>query len=158
VEWGVSKKESVMPDALFQNVDCLGVQVPDLDEALAFYSEKLGHPLLWRTSTSAGLRFAQGGSMPELVLHKETWRIATAIKVASVPEAVARFLESGGTLVEAPAEIPIGRLAVVADPWNNHLVLLDSSKGRLQTDSDGNVVGVSPGAVVLGATRTRDER
>lgn len=133
-----------MPNPLFLNVDCFGVQVPGLDEALAFYQGKLGQQLLWRTSTSAGLGFAHGGSMPEFVLHTETWRIATAIKVASVPEAVARFLESGGTLVQTPAEIPIGRLAVVADPWNNHLVLLDSSKGRLQTDNDGNVVGVSP--------------
>jgi len=52
-------------------------------------------------------------------------------------------LASGGTLVEAPSEIEIGQLAVVADPWNNHLVLLDSSKGRLQIDAAGNVVGVT---------------
>lgn len=131
-----------MQTPLFQNVDCFGVRVPDLDEALAFYEEKLGQSLLWRTPTSAGLAFADGGAMPELVLHTDVWPIATAIKVASVTEAVERFLASGGTLVEAPSEIPIGRLAVVADPWNNHLVLLDSTKGQLQTDANGKVVGV----------------
>ncbi len=82
-------------------------------------------------------------ALPELVLRTDVWPIATAIKVASVVEAVERFVDSGGRLVEAPSEIAIGRLAVVADPWNNHLVLLDASKGRLQTDTDGNVVGVA---------------
>ncbi len=121
-----------MPNPLFQNVDCLGVQVPDIDEALAFYRGKLGQRLLWRTPTSAGLAFASAGEMPEPVLHTEAWPIATAIKVASVAEAVGHFVASGGTLVEAASEIPIGRLAVVADPWNNHLVLLDSSKEYME--------------------------
>ena len=128
---------------LFQNVDCLGIQVPDIDEALAFYQDRLGQRLLWRTPTSAGLAFSDADPMPELVLHTDFWPTATAVKVACVAEAVERFLISGGTLVEAPSEIAIGRLAVVADPWNNHLVLLDSSKGRLQTDTAGNVVGVA---------------
>ncbi len=128
---------------LFQNVDCLGVQVPDIEEALAFYQGRLGQRLLWQTPTSAGLAFSDADPMPELVLHTDFWSIATAIKVECVAEAVERFLVSGGTLVEAPSEIAIGQLAVVADPWNNHLVLLDSSKGRLQTDTAGNVVGVA---------------
>lgn len=134
-----------MSTPLFQNVDCLGVQVPDIDAALQFYQRELGQRLLWRTPTSAGLAFADAGSMPELVLHTAPWPIATAIKVASVRDAVGRFVASGGTLVEAPSEIPIGWLAVVADPWANHLVLVDSSKGRLETDRDKTVVGVSPG-------------
>ena len=129
---------------LFQTLDCLGVQVPNVDEALAFYEGKLGQRLLWRTPTSAGLAFSDAEPMPELVLHTEVWPIATAIKVASVSDAVERFLAAGGTFVEAPSEIAIGWLAVVADPWNNHLVLLDSSKGQLRTDSDRNVVAVSP--------------
>ena len=135
-----------MSDSLFRNVDCFGVQVPDIDEALAFYETKLGHRLLWRTPSSAGLAFADTDEMPELVLHTDVWPIATAIKVASVPEAVQCFLAAGGSLVEAPSEIRIGQLAVVADPWNNHLVLLDSSKGRLETDAEGKVVGVAPDA------------
>ena len=128
---------------LFQNVDCLGIRVPDIEEALTFYQGRLGQRLLWRTPTSAGLAFSDAEPMPELVLHTDFWPTATAIKVESVAEAVERFLGSGGTLVEAPSEIAIGQLAVVADPWNNHLVLLDSSKGRLQTDTAGNVVGVA---------------
>ena len=135
-----------MSTPLFANVDCLGVEVPDLDEALTFYRDRLGHELLWRSETSAGLAFAEGGKMPELVLHTDPWPIAVALKVASVPEAIDRFIASGGTVVEAPADIPIGRLAVVSDPWNNHLVLLDASKGNLQTGTDQHVTGVGPAA------------
>ena len=40
--------------------------------------------------------------------------------------------------------LPVGRCAVVADPWGNLLVVLDLSKGRFSTDADGNVTGVQP--------------
>ncbi len=131
-----------MTTPLFQNVDCMGVQVPNIEDALAFYRDALGHTLLWRTPTSAGLAFADSPEMPELVLHTDVWPIATAIKVASVPEAIQRFVANGGSVVEPTSEVAIGRLAVVSDPWANHLVLLDSSKGKLQTDHEGNVSGV----------------
>jgi len=135
-----------MSTPLFTNVDCLGVHVADLDEALTFYRDKLGHELLWRNDTSAGLAFAERGKMPELVLHTDPWPIAAAIKVESVPKALERFISSGGSLVESPSDIAIGKLAVVSDPWNNHLVLLDASKGQLQTDQEHNVTGVGPAA------------
>ena len=43
-----------------------------------------------------------------------------------------------------PFDIPVGRLAVVADPFGNTLVLLDLSKGRYVTDATGNVKAVAP--------------
>jgi predicted enzyme related to lactoylglutathione lyase len=135
-----------MSTPLLTNVDCLGVHVPDLDEALTFYQDKLGHVLLWRNETSAGLAFGDGGQMPELVLHTDPWPIASAIKVESVPHALERFVSSGGSIVEPASDIPIGKLAVVSDPWDNHLVLLDSSKGQFATDDHHNVTGVSPDA------------
>ena len=46
-------------------------------------------------------------------------------------------------MVTGPFDIPVGRAAVVADPFGNVLVLLDLSKGRYVTDSAGNVTGVS---------------
>jgi catechol 2,3-dioxygenase-like lactoylglutathione lyase family enzyme len=42
-----------------------------------------------------------------------------------------------------PIDIPIGRLTVVADPFGNRLVLLDSTKGTYDTDESGAVTGVS---------------
>jgi lactoylglutathione lyase len=51
-----------------------------------------------------------------------------------------RFSSAGGKIRRGPFEIPIGRCAVVADPWNNVLVILDASKGTLQVDEDKRVI------------------
>ena len=56
-------------------------------------------------------------------------------------EAASRFVEAGGSIVAGPFDIKIGKCVVVADPWGNKLVLLDSTKGALKTDEDGLVVG-----------------
>jgi predicted enzyme related to lactoylglutathione lyase len=57
-------------------------------------------------------------------------------------DAAATFIEqSGGKIIVPPFDIQIGRCVVVEDPWENPLVLLDTSKGLLKTDSDGNIVG-----------------
>src|SRR6476659_990056 len=102
---------------LFQKVDCLSLPVPSLDDALRFYCGGLGHGLLWRTATAAGLRLPN--STAELVLHTDDRPIETDLTVASVPAAVERIVAAGGTLVHGPFEIAIGLCAVVADPWGN---------------------------------------
>lgn len=57
-------------------------------------------------------------------------------------DAAAEFMEqAGGKVTVPPFDIQIERCTVVADPWGNPLVLLDASKGLLQTDEDGNVIG-----------------
>ena len=43
-----------------------------------------------------------------------------------------------------PFDIPVGRVVVVADPFQNVLVLLELSKGRYATDDLGAVTGVTP--------------
>ena len=55
------------PKGLLRKVDCVGIPVPDLDRGLAFYRDRLGHDLLWRSETAAGLRLPDGDS--ELVLQ-----------------------------------------------------------------------------------------
>jgi hypothetical protein len=47
-------------------------------------------------------------------------------------------------MLAEPEEIPVGRVAVVADPFGNPLVILDLSKGRYVTDGGGQVTGVAP--------------
>ena len=126
-------------EPLFEKVDCLSLPVPDLDAAVAFYSDDLGHEIIWRTGTAAGLRLPQSDA--ELVLHTDGRPIETDLKVASVPDAVERFTAAGGEILAGPFEIQIGLCAVVADPWGNVLVLLDTSKGLLEVDADKNVVG-----------------
>ncbi len=61
--------------------------------------------------------------------------------VASADESVEWFKQAGGKVLVSPFDIQIGRCAVLEDPWGNLLVLLDTSKGFLKTDADGNVIG-----------------
>ena len=131
-----------MTEPLFEKVDCLSLPVKDLDAALAFYSDQLGHELIWRTDTSAGLRLPNSDA--ELVVHTEDRPAETDLMVSSVPEAVERFTNAGGRVVAGPFEIQIGMCVVVLDPWDNVLVLLDNSKGMLQVDENKRVVGNDP--------------
>lgn len=126
-------------EELIRKVDCVSLPVSDLEEALSFYQGTLGHQLLWRSETAAGLRMPDTDA--ELVVHTEARPQATELLVSSVPRAVERFVSAGGALRAGPFEIAMGRCAVVSDPWGNVLVLLDMSKGPLKTDSTGNVLG-----------------
>jgi predicted enzyme related to lactoylglutathione lyase len=142
-----------MTTPLFRKIDCLSIPVPDLDAALAFYSAQLGHELIWRSKTAAGLRLP--GSNAELVLHVDSRPMEADLAVDSVPQALARFCSAGGRVLTGPFEIQIGLCAVVSDPWNNVLVMLDASKGPLQVDENRRVIekpanrtrnGLKPGA------------
>ncbi|MGD0878449.1 MAG: hypothetical protein ABSA01_09930 [Anaerolineales bacterium] len=53
--------------ALFNKVDCLRLNVPDLESGLAFYRDRLGHSLIWRSNVAAGLRLPR--SEAEIVIQ-----------------------------------------------------------------------------------------
>lgn len=127
-----------MSEALLKQVDCIRLHVPDLEAGLAFYRDRLGHELLWRTAAAAGLRLPGGEA--ELVLQTEDPGMEIDFLVDSAEAAAREFEQAGGTVV-ASFEIQVGRAAVVADPWGNRYVLLDLGKGRLVTDAEGNVTG-----------------
>ena len=130
-----------MTKPLILKVDAVQIVVADLEAGLAFYRDKLGHELRWRNKTSAGL--AMPDSDTELVIQTALSEPETDLLVESADDAAQRFVEAGGTVVAPPSDIPIGRVAVVQDPWGNRLVLLDLSKGTFDTDAAGNVTGVS---------------
>ena len=127
---------------VFRKVDCLSLPVADLDEALSFYRDSLGHELIWRDQGAAGLRLPDSNA--ELVLHTDDRPVETDLAVESVPKAIERILEAGGSVVVEPFEIRIGLCAVVRDPWQNHIVILDQSKGLLEVDEGGNIIGNRP--------------
>ena len=139
---GGNEVDTAMSDPLFQKVDCIHVQVPDLDAGLAFYRDRLGHELVWRREGAAGLRTAQGDT--EIVLSTEPFEQKTDLLVGSAAAAGRRFEEAGGSVLSGPFDIEIGRAVVVRDPWGNEFVLLDTSKGLFVTDADKNVIGVEP--------------
>jgi catechol 2,3-dioxygenase-like lactoylglutathione lyase family enzyme len=82
---------------LFRKVDCVRVPVPDLDGGLAFYRDALGHELIWRTATAAGLRLPD--SEAEIVLHTDGPGAETDFGVYSVADAVAAVLAAGGSVL-----------------------------------------------------------
>lgn len=125
--------------ALIRKVDCVRLYVPDLEKGLAFYRDQLGHPLIWRTETAAGLRLPESDA--ELVLQTEEQRQEVDLLVDSADDAATRIEQAGGKVIVPPFDIQIGRCVVLEDPWGNPLVLLDTSKGLLKTDADGNVSG-----------------
>ena len=124
---------------LLRKVDCIRLYVPDLEAGLAFYRDKLGHALIWRSATAAGLRLPETDA--ELVLQTEDQRQETDLLVDSADRAAESITQAGGEVIVPPFDIQIGRCVVVEDPWGNSLVLLDTTKGLLATDAEGNVVG-----------------
>jgi predicted enzyme related to lactoylglutathione lyase len=129
----------VKPKPLIQKLDCVRFSVPDLESGLAFYRDRLGHELIWRTDEMVGLRMPDSDA--EIVLHTRSQEPEIDFKVQSADDAAARFEEAGGKVVVPPFDIQIGRCTVVQDPWGNAFVLLDASKGLLVTDEEGNVIG-----------------
>lgn len=105
------------------------VPVPDLEAGLRFYRDVLGLRLLWRNDAvgQAGLVLPDGDS--ELVVTTRQ-RYEPNWLVDSVDAAVEALRNQGCLVVTEPEDIPVGRVAVVRDPFGNNLVLVDLSRGR----------------------------
>jgi len=126
---------------LLKKVDAITLKVPDLDAALGFYRDRLGHPLRWRNDEIGQAALGMPESDTEIVLtlgheYEPNWLVESA------DAAAAAFESAGGSVLVGPVEIPVGRLVVVRDPFGNVLTLLDLSKGRYFTDDDGVVTGI----------------
>ena len=126
-------------EPLIRRVDAIEFSVPSIEAGLAFYRDRLGHELVWRSATAAGLRMPETNA--EIVIQTER-KAEPALLVASADGAAVRMIEAGGTVIVPPHDVPVGRVVVAEDPWGNRLVLLDLSKGTFVTDADGNVTGV----------------
>jgi predicted enzyme related to lactoylglutathione lyase len=129
-------------EPLLRYLDAVTIPVPDLDKGMAFYCGVLGHELLWRNDAVGQAGLGTPESSTEIVLttrqrYEPDWKVASADAAAEV------FRRRGGQVVTEPCDIPIGRLAVVEDPFGNRLVLLDSTKGIYQTDESGTVIGLT---------------
>lgn len=124
---------------LLLGVDGVTVPVSDLDAGLRFYRDALGQPLRWRNDEIGQAGLGVGGS--EIVLTTRQ-RYEPGWLVDSADDAAAAMCAAGGRIVAEPSDNPVGRVAVVADPFANELVLVDLSRGRYTTDRAGNVTGV----------------
>ncbi|HXH56269.1 VOC family protein [Iamia sp.] len=125
-----------------RKVDAVTLHVPDLDGGIAFYVEALGHTLNWRNDAIGQAGIAVPDSDTEIVLttrhgYEPNWL------VDDVALAAEQFRAAGGDLLAGPSDVPVGRIAVVRDPFGNVLVLIDLSKGRYTTAEGGRVTGVA---------------
>lgn len=128
--------------AVLRKVDAVTVRVPDLDAGLAYYRDALGHALRWRNDAIGQAGLALPDSDTELVLttrhgYEPNWL------VESVEDAIEQLVGAGGAVIVEPFDIPVGRVAVVLDPFGNALVLVDLTTGRYETNEDGTVAGVA---------------
>jgi predicted enzyme related to lactoylglutathione lyase len=130
-----------MAAPLLRKVDAVTFRVPHLDAGISFYVDRLGHPLRWRNDAVGQAAVGLRDSDTEIVLttqhgYEPNWLVDSADDAASAIEA------AGGRVLSPPSDIPVGRIAVVADAFDNVLVLVDLSKGRYRTDDEGNVTEV----------------
>ena len=109
--------------ALFRKIDNHLLRVADLDAAISFYGDKLGHRLLWRSDQAAG--FALPETEAELVVHLHIGP-ETDILVGNVDEAFAAILLAGGVAIEPPFDIAIGRCARIRDPFGNLIEFVEA--------------------------------
>ncbi|MEP6852602.1 MAG: VOC family protein [bacterium] len=125
---------------LLRKVDAVVLAVPSLEVGIAFYGDRLGHRLLWRNDAAGQAGLGLPDSDTELVLSTRV-PSETDWLVDDVDQAVAGFCAAGGTVVQPPVPIPVGRVAVVQDPFGNDVTLVDLSAGRYRTDATGSVNG-----------------
>ena len=119
---------------VLRSVDAITIPVPGLDEGLAFYRDRLGHQLLWRNDVVGQAGLALPDSQVELVLSTRQ-HLEPNWLVESLDTAVHDLVEAGASVAAEPATIPVGRVAVVLDPFGNPLVLVQLT-GRYETATD----------------------
>jgi predicted enzyme related to lactoylglutathione lyase len=117
---------------VLRQVDAVTVPVPSLEAGLAFYGDVLGYRELWRNDQAgqAAVELPDGDS--ELVLTTEQAYEPNWL-VDDVELCLAAFVAHGGDVIAAPIDIPVGRVAVVGDPFGNALVILELSGRRYET-------------------------
>ena len=125
--------------SIFNYVDCIRIFIPDLEKGLEYYHHKLGLQIAWKTDSAIGLLMNDGKT--EIVIQNEDNREETDIRVDSVEDTIKTITNAGGKVIYGPFYIKIGKCAVVEDPWNNKMVILDSTKGTFITDKNGNIIG-----------------
>jgi predicted enzyme related to lactoylglutathione lyase len=101
----------------FRKLDNYLLHVSDLEEAISFYRDRLGHALIWPDAEAAGLALPDA----ELVIHLRI-RPEIDIMVDDVDAACRELLAAGGRAVEPPFDIAIRGCARISDPFGNVLV------------------------------------
>ena len=115
---------------MLRKIDCVMIRVDNLEAAESYYTTVFGLRALWRDASAVGLGFPETDA--EVVLHCDQGipsRVEVHYLVDDVVAAVQRFEQQGCRVREAPFDIPIGKCAVIEDPFGTTLCILDMTKG-----------------------------
>jgi glyoxylase I family protein len=120
-------------DVVLRKIDCVMVKVENLDVARRFYERVLGLTHLWSNSHSIALGMRDCDA--EIVLHDDPQiprECNVHYLVGDVKDAAAKLSSAGCSVMVAPFEVGVGRCAVLRDPFDNLLNLIDTSKGPIE--------------------------
>jgi len=114
---------------MLRKIDCVLVRVGDLEAASEFYRRVFGLRELWRDAGSAGLGMPETDA--EVVLHTMDLPpdLSVHYLVDDVDAAVAEYAARGCLVRTPPFDVPVGRGAVLEDPYGNAVCVLDLSRG-----------------------------
>ena len=116
-------------DVVLRKIDCVMIKVGNLEAARHFYERVLGLTPLWSNAHSIALGMRDCDA--EIVLHDDPQiprECNVHYLVGDVKKASAILSSAGCSVVVAPFEVRIGMCAVLRDPFENLLNLIDLSK------------------------------
>ena len=116
---------------MLKKIDCVMIRVDDVAAAEKFYSEVFGLKALWREAGSVGMALPETNA--EIVLHNNAaipHKVEVHYLVDNVVAAVKYYAESGCRVLAPPFDVLIGKCAVIQDPFDTTICLLDLTSGR----------------------------
>jgi predicted enzyme related to lactoylglutathione lyase len=116
---------------MLKRIDCVMIRVDDVATAEKFYSEVFGLKALWREAGSVGMALPETNA--EIVLHNNAAipnKVEVHYLVYNVVAAVKYYAENGCRVLAPPFDVLIGKCAVIQDPFDTTICLLDLTSGR----------------------------
>ena len=116
---------------MFKKIDCVMIRVDDVAAGEKFYSQVFGLKPLWREAGSVGMGLPETDA--EIVLHNNPDipnKVEVHYLVDDVVAAVKTYAEKGCRVLVPPFGVLIGKCAVIQDPFETSICLLDLSSGK----------------------------
>ncbi|MEP6994928.1 MAG: VOC family protein [Acidobacteriota bacterium] len=124
-----------------ESLDYLYLPAPEIEAAIAFYTDGLGGELLWRIRDGqtwvAAVRLAETGPIVLLANHLAPGHGLLVYRVRSLDEARRRLGDRGWAVEGEPFELPQGPCLVIQDPGKQRLAVYE----RLRPDVDQHFLG-----------------
>ncbi|HEU0003806.1 MAG TPA: VOC family protein [Ktedonobacteraceae bacterium] len=118
---------------MLKKIDCVMIQVEDVQAAMTYYRDVFGLRPVWWDETTAGLAFPESDA--EIVVHCHTdipSRVEVYYLVENTVSAIQTFQTKGCRVLIEPFDLAIGKCAVIEDPFGTRLCILDMTKGPLK--------------------------